>query len=120
MKTLTPKELQLMQLIWEMKKAFVKELIELLPNPKPHYNTVSTTIRILEEKGFVKHESFGQSHRYFPIVSKEEYQKKEMGNVLKNYFNSSYSSMLTYFAKEENISSEQFEEILRMIKNNEK
>ncbi len=116
MKKLAPREEQLMQALWRLKKAFVKEIIEELPDPKPHYNTVSTIIRILEKKKLVGHESFGNSHRYFPLLSKEAYQKKAIGDVLKNYFDNSYPKMVAYFAKEENISPEELEDIVRMIK----
>lgn len=119
MKKLTARELQLMQVLWKMGKAFVKEIIEDLPEPKLHYNTVSTTIRILEEKGFVDHESFGQAHRYFPLVSKDSYQNTAVGDVLETYFDNSYSKMIAHFAKQEKISPEELEEILRMIKNKE-
>ncbi len=116
MKKLSKREEQLMQVLWGLKQAFVKEIIEQLPEPKPHYNTVSTIIRILEEKGFVGHESFGNSHRYFPKVSKEDYQSREVKDVLRNYFDNSFQKMVAYFAKEENISPEELEDIINMIK----
>ncbi|MEM7373011.1 MAG: BlaI/MecI/CopY family transcriptional regulator [Bacteroidota bacterium] len=119
MKNLSPKELQLMHLLWRMEKAFVKELVEQFPDPKPHYNTISTTIRVLEEKGYVSHESFGQAHRYFPLIRKEEYQSTAIGDVLKTYFDNSYPKMVAYFAKEEKISPEELKDILRMIANKE-
>ena len=118
MKKLTPRELELMKVLWRMEKAFIKEIVERLPEPKLHYNTVSTTIRILEDKGFVAHESFGQAHRYFPLVSKEDYLKTAVGDVILTYFDNSYPKMVSYFAKEEKISAAEIEEILKMIKNN--
>lgn len=116
MKKLAKREEQIMRVLWELDQAFVKEIIAELPEPKPHYNTVSTIIRILEDKGFVGHESFGNSHRYFPKIKKEEYQQKAIGDVVKNYFDNSVSKMVAYFAKEEKISPEELEEIIRLIK----
>ncbi|MEM6379829.1 MAG: BlaI/MecI/CopY family transcriptional regulator [Bacteroidota bacterium] len=116
MKKLAKREEQLMQVLWTLEKAFVKEIIEQLPEPKPHYNTVSTIIRILEDKGFVSHESFGNSHRYFPTISKDEYQQKAVGDVIANYFDNSIPKMVAYFAKEEKISPQELEEIIKIIK----
>jgi predicted transcriptional regulator len=120
MKKLAKREEQLMQVLWQLEKAFVKEIIDELPEPKPHYNTVSTIIRILEDKGFVGHESFGNAHRYFPLVSKDDYQKKAIVDVVRNYFDNSYQKMVAYFAKEEKISPEELEDIIDMIKNQNK
>ena len=117
MKKLAKREEELMQVLWDLEKAFVKEIIERLPEPKPHYNTVSTIIRILKDKGFVGHESFGNSHRYYPKVSKDEYQQKAVNDVLKNYFDNSYPKMVAYFAKKEKINEDELEDIIRLIKN---
>ena len=117
MQKLAKREEQIMQVLWKLEKAYVKEIIEEFPEPKPHYNTVSTIVRILEEKGFVSHKSFGNTHRYFPTISKDEYQKSAVGDVLKKYFDDSYSKMVAYFAKEEKISEEELNEIIQMIKN---
>ena len=117
MQKLAKREEQIMQTLWALEKAFVKEIIEAFPEPKPHYNTISTMVRILEDKGFIGHVSFGKTHQYFPKISKEEYQKTAVGDVLGKYFDNSYSKMVTYFAQEENISESELEEILKMIKN---
>lgn len=117
MKKLTQKEEEVMQALWELDKAFVKEIIDLLPPPKPHYNTVSTIIQKLKSKGFVGYESFGNSHRYYPLVSKEKYQKKAIGEFIKNYFDNSYQNMVAFFAKEEKITDKDLEEVIDMIKN---
>ena len=117
MQKLAKREEEIMQVLWRLKKAFVKEVIEELPEPKPHYNTVSTIIRILEDKGFVKHETFGNTHRYYPAIPKEIYQKDAVGDLLSKYFDNSYQKMVAYFAKEEKISEEELEDIIRMIKN---
>ena len=116
MQKLAKKEEEIMQVLWELEKAFVKEIVVRLPDPKPHYNTVSTIVRILEDKNFVAHHTFGNSHQYYPIVSKENYQKEAIGDILGKYFENSHKKMVAYFAKEENISPEELEDIIRMIK----
>lgn len=116
MQKLAKREEQIMQVLWQLEKAFVKEVIAELPEPKPHYNTVSTIIRILEDKGFIGHKTYGNTHQYYPLVSKEDYQKREVSNVVKNYFGNSYTKMVLHFAKEDKISEDQLEEILEMIK----
>lgn len=118
MQKLTNKEEEVMQVLWKLEKAFVKEVLEEFEGEdKPHYNTLSTIIRILEDKGFVSHKSFGNSHQYFPVVSKEEYSKKYMNNAIESYFNNSYKNMVSMFAKEEKISADDLREILKMIEN---
>ena len=112
---LAKREEQIMQALWHLEKAFVKEIIMELPEPKPHYNSVATMVRILEDKGFLDHESFGNTFRYFPLISKETYQRQTVGDIGKQYFNDSYPSMLAFFAKEEKISKADLEEILQLI-----
>lgn len=114
-KDLTRAEEQLMQVLWDLKKAFVKEVIEQLPIPKPAYNTVSTIIRILETKGFVSHEAFGKAHQYFPIISKEDYKRFATEKLLDNYFENSVESMFSFFVKEEKMDLSDVDEILKMI-----
>jgi len=113
---LTNKEEEIMQALWQLEKAFVKEVIELLP-VKNHYNTVSTIVRNLEEKGFVSHKAFGKTHQYFPLVSKTDYTERFMNLATKKYFNNSYKSMVSFFAKEEKISATELREILEIIEN---
>ncbi|MBX2845501.1 MAG: BlaI/MecI/CopY family transcriptional regulator [Saprospiraceae bacterium] len=115
MEKLTQREEEIMRALWQLNKGFVKEIIELLPAPKPHYNTTSTLVRILEEKGFVDHNTFGKSHQYFPLISEEEYKAKFMKGFVNKYFKNSYKEMVTFFAKEENLSKKDLEEILKMI-----
>ncbi len=117
MKKLTNKEEEIMQVLWNLKKAFVKELVKELPNPKPHYNTISTTIRKMEDKGFVGHNAFGKTHQYYPLISKEEYLKMDMQKTITNYFDDSYKNVVSFFAKEEKISIEDLKEIIRLIEN---
>ena len=114
MEQLTNKEEEVMQTLWQLEKAFVKEVLAALPGEN-HYNTVSTIVRNLEEKGYVSHQAFGKTHQYFPVVSKAEYTKKFMNQATKRYFDNSYKSMVSFFAKEEKISAEELREILSII-----
>ena len=115
LKELTKAEEQIMQVLWDRDGGFVKEIIDMLPEPKPAYNTVSTIIRILETKGFVDHESFGKSHRYFPKIQKEEYKKLITGKLLQGYFENSASSMLSFFLEENKLDVKDMDEILKLI-----
>ncbi len=115
MKTLTKAEEQIMQKLWELKKAYVKDIIAEMPRPKPAYNTVSTIIRILEKKGFVGHRTHGKTHEYFPLVTKKAYRKSFFGNFFQNYFGNSYRSFTSFFAGEQNLSLEELEEMQKII-----
>jgi len=115
-KTLTKAEEEIMQALWQLDKAFVKDIVDLLPAPKPHYNTVSTIIKILCDKGFVGFESFGKSNRYYPLVQKDEYSKKTMNQFVSKYFNGSFAGMLSFFAQENDITVQELEAILKELK----
>lgn len=115
MQKLTNKEEEIMQILWKLKKAFVKEVLAEISEEQPHYNTLSTIVRNLEEKGFVSHNAFGNTHQYFPIVKIEDYRKRFMNTAIDTYFDSSYKNMVSFFAKEEKISAEELREILAMI-----
>jgi predicted transcriptional regulator len=115
MQKLTNKEEEIMHILWKLEKAFVKDVLMEIEDDKPHYNTLSTIIRNLEDKGYVGHNAYGNTHQYFPVVSKEDYRKGFMSNAIENYFNNSYKSMISFFAKEEKISAEELREILDMI-----
>ncbi|MCD0465485.1 BlaI/MecI/CopY family transcriptional regulator [Flavobacterium sp. ENC] len=117
MQKLTNKEEEIMHILWKLKKAFVKEVQAEITEDQPHYNTLSTIVRNLEEKGYVSHNAFGNTHQYFPIVTIEDYRKGFMSTAIDNYFNSSYKSMVSFFAKEEKISAAELREILAMIEN---
>jgi predicted transcriptional regulator len=116
---LTKAELQIMQLLWDRKKAFVNDLIDDLPNPKPAYNTVSTIIRILEKKGFVAHNSYGKSHEYYPVVEKELYLSSYMGTVLQSFFANSLPNLVSFFSKKEGITLEEADQIMKIINKDE-
>lgn len=117
MQKLTNKEEEIMQILWRLKKAFVKEVMAEITEEQPHYNTLSTIIRNLEEKGFVSHNAYGNTHQYFPIVKMEDYRKRFMNTAIDTYFDSSYKNMVSFFAKEEKISAQELREILAMIEN---
>ena len=116
MKKLTIAEEQIMQILWDKKQAFVKEIIEQMPEPKPAYNTVSTIIRILEKKGVVDHNAFGKTHQYFPLIGKEEYARSHYKLFMKDYFGNSFKQMVSFFAQEENLSTVDLESIISEIK----
>jgi predicted transcriptional regulator len=115
MKELTKAEEQIMQELWELEKAFVKEIVDRLPEPKPAYNTVSTIIRILEKKGFVDHYAYGKTHQYFPLISKADYTKSYFKNFLSGYFSNSFQEMVSFFAKEDKMSLSDLEEIIKEV-----
>ena len=115
MQKLTNKEEEIMHILWKLKKAFVKDVMAEITEDQQHYNTLSTIIRNLEEKGFVSHNAYGNTHQYFPIVSMEDYRKRFMNTAIENYFNNSYKSMVSFFAEEEKISAEELREILAII-----
>ena len=117
MQKLTNKEEEIMQILWKLEKAFVKEVMAEITEDQPHYNTLSTIIRNLEDKGFVSHNAFGNTHQYFPIVQMEDYRKRFMNTAIENYFDSSYKNLVSFFAEEEKISAEELREILAIIEN---
>ena len=115
MQKLTNKEEEIMHILWKLEKAFVKEVMVEIEGEKPHYNTLSTMIRNLEEKGYVSYNAYGKTHQYYPIVNKEDYRKRFMNTAIENYFNNSYKNMVSFFAKEEKISVEELKEIISLI-----
>ena len=115
MQKLTNKEEEIMHILWNLKKAFVKDVLAEIVEDKPHYNTLSTIIRNLEEKGYVSYTAYGNTHQYYPIVSKEAYRKEFMNTAIENYFNNSYKNMVSFFAEEQKISAKELREILDII-----
>ena len=116
MDKLTKREEEYMHVLWKLDKAFIKDIIANLPDPKPHYNTVATILKILRDKGVVDHEKFGNTYRFYPKIEKEAYQKKALKDILSGYFDNSYTNLVTYFAKEEKISPAELESIAKLIK----
>ena len=115
MKHLTNREEEIMEVFWEKGSMYVKDVIDLLAGPKPHYNTISTIIRGLEDKGFVAHEQFGNTYRYFAIISREEFSKNSIKNLVSKYFNTSYASVVSMFVEEQKISTEEIQELIRQV-----
>ena len=112
---LTRAEEQVMQALWEVGKGMVHDILQRFPEPKPAYNTVSTIVRILEQKGFVDHKAYGRTHEYFPLISRNDYKRNYLGNLLENYFENSFKSLASFFAREEKPSLRELEEIRQLI-----
>ena len=104
-----------MHVLWEAGRGFVKDLLEVYPEPKPHYNTLSSLVRLLEEKGYVGHKAYGNTHEYFPLITKEEYQREFMSDIVESHFGKSYKNVVSFFAKQDNISVDELKEIIAMI-----
>ena len=118
MKPLTKAEEQIMQVIWKLDKAFLREIIDELPTPKPHNNTVATILKILVEKEFVGITVFGRMHQYYPLVSKDAYSKTTMKSLVKGYFEGSFSNAVSFMVKENNLSIDDLELLLKQLKKN--
>ena len=115
-KNLTKAEEQIMQVLWKLEKAFLRELVDAIPHPKPHQNTVATILKILMEKEFVGIELFGRMHQYYPLISKEAYSKATMKSMVKSYFEGSFSNVVSFMVKENNLSVEDLEHLLKELK----
>lgn len=115
MKELTRAEEEIMHILWRLEKAFVNDILAVIPDPKPAYNTVSTIIRILEKKGFVDHNAYGKSHEYFPLVSKKDYTKTYFGHFMQNYFGNSYREMVSFFTRDNNLDLNELEELKKAM-----
>lgn len=115
MKQLTKAEEEIMQALWQLEKANVKSIIDILPKPKPAYNTVSTIVRILESKGFVNYEKKGKGHVYFPIVAKTSYSNQSINKLVDNYFQGSFKSMVSFFVQKNDVDVKDIETLLDEI-----
>lgn len=116
MKELTKAEDQVMQILWKLKNAFVNDIIDQVPEPKPAYNTVSTIVRILEKKGFVAYNAYGKSHQYYPLVDKTEYSDFYLKSMISSYFGGSFGNLVSFFAKENKLDVNDLDEIMSHIK----
>ena len=112
---LTKAEEQVMQLLWQLKEAIVKDIIERMPEPKPAYNTVSTVVRVLEGKGFIDHKAYGNSHVYFPLISEAQYKKFTFDKMMSSYFSNSYESLVSFIANEKKLDIKQLDELTQLI-----
>lgn len=115
MKRLTNKEEEVMAMFWERGEMFVNELLALYPDPKPHFNTVSTIVRSLEADGFLDHKAYGKTYQYFPIVTQEEYGKNRINGAVDKYFGRSYLDVVSSFIKEEKLSAEELRDLISQI-----
>jgi len=115
MKELTRAEDQVMQILWQLEKAVVKDIIEEMPEPKPAYNTVSTIVRILETKGFVNHKAYGKTHEYFPLISKDKYTRFYLNNLIKGYFNGSFQNLVSFFTQEEKLKVKDIDQLVKKL-----
>lgn len=118
--TLTDKEAIIMNMLWERGPLFVREMLDLYPEPKPHFNTISTTVRILEGKGFVEHEVLGSSHRFRAVIVKSDIQERSISDVIRTYFGNSYKNAVSALVEEEKISVDELREIIELIENKNK
>ncbi len=112
---LTRAELEIMQILWQKRRAFVNDILDEMPEPRPAYNTVSTIVRILEQKGFVAHTAYGRTHEYHPLVGREEYTEQYMTGVLGNFFGGSLVQMVSFLSRRENVSLKEFDSIIGIL-----
>ena len=116
MKTLTKAEEEVMQALWKLQKSFLKDIVNEMPEPKPHQNTVATVLKILVEKEFVGIEVIGRMHQYFPLINKEVYSKGRVKSLVKRYYEGSFSNIVSSMVKENNLSIEDLELLLKKLK----
>ncbi len=120
MKTLTRAEEQVMQALWKIKEGFIRDILDALPLPKPHQNTVSTILKILADKEFVGVNVYGRQHQYYPLVAKDAYSKSSMKSLVKGYFGGSFNEALSFMVKENNITVEDLETLVQQLKKGKK
>jgi BlaI family penicillinase repressor len=116
MKTLTKAEEQVMQAVWKIREGFIRDIMDTMPVPKPHQNTIATILKILIEKEFIAVKVYGRQHQYYPLVSKEAYSKATMKSLVKGYFGGSFSDAVSFMVKENSISLEDLETLLQQLK----
>jgi BlaI family transcriptional regulator, penicillinase repressor len=114
MKKLTTAEEEVMHILWNLGKGFVKDVIDRMTDPKPPYNTVSTVVRVLEKKQFISHRQYGNTYEYYPVISRDDYAKVHFKGFLSDYFNNSFPKMAAFFARENNLNMKELEEIMRL------
>lgn len=117
-RSLTRAETEIMKILWKLEKAFIKDILALMPDPKPAYNTVATFVRILEKKKVIDHFTYGNTHQYFPVITEEEFKRHEIQQLMANYFDNSVSNLVSFFVNENNIQEKEFEELRDFIKKN--
>jgi BlaI family transcriptional regulator, penicillinase repressor len=115
MKELTRAEEQVMHILWDLRRGFVRDILERFPNPRPAYNTVSTIVRILEKKGFVGYTAYGKTHEYFPLIEKNQYRSFTLSNLVSNYFGGSFENLVSFFARDRRMDAREVEEVLKNV-----
>lgn len=115
MQTLTKAEERIMQILWDIEKGFIKEILEHFPDPKPPYNTVSTIVRVLVKKEIVGFNSYGTTYQYFPLMTKEQYRKSQMKKLVKEYYNNSLKQVVNFFSEKKDLDIEEVDEVMRML-----
>ncbi len=117
-RSLTRAETEIMKILWKLKKAFVKDIIDQMPGPKPAYNTVSTFVRILEKKQVVSHHTFGNTNQYYPLIEEEAFKRHEIQQLIENYFDNSVSNLVSFFVKDNHLQDQDYDEIIQFIQEN--
>ena len=117
MKELTKAEEQIMQILWDLERGFVKDVLEQFPEPKPAYNTVSTICRILEKKGFLDHKAYGNSHQYYPLIARDDYTKEYLNNFVDSYFGNSFEQLVSFFSRQNKVGIREAEGIIEVMNN---
>lgn len=112
---LTDKEEELMQILWQHGPLFVREILELLPEPKPHFNTISTFVRNLESKGYVAHNEFGKTYQYYALAKIEDFRRRSLGSLIKSYFNNSYLGVVSSLVEDEKLSIDELKELIEKV-----
>ncbi len=115
MKELTKAEEQVMQILWKIRRGFVKDILAKIDEPKPAYNTVSTIVRILEKKGFVGYQAYGKTHEYYPLIDKKTYSNFFLKNFLGSYFGGSFPKLVSFFAQENDMDIREFEQLMKYV-----
>ena len=115
MVTLTKAEERIMQILWDLERGFIKDIQEQFPDPQPPYNTISTIVRVLVKKGIVSYKSYGGSHQYYPMISKEEYRSEQLGRLMNNYFGNSLKEVVNFFSEKKDLDVEDLDEAMRML-----
>ncbi|MDF7819303.1 BlaI/MecI/CopY family transcriptional regulator [Runella sp. MFBS21] len=117
-RSLTRAEAEIMKILWKLQKAFVKEILAQMPDPKPAYNTVATFIKILEKKNIVSHITYGSTHQYFPLITEEEYKRHEVEQLMGNYFENSAANLVSFFFNDKKLNASELDEIMEFVKKN--
>lgn len=115
MVTLTKAEERIMKILWKIEKGFVNDILEHFPDPKPPYNSVSTIVRVLVKKDIVSFKKYGNTYEYYPLISKEEYRKGQMGKLLKDYYNNSLKQVVNFFSENKNLDVDEVDEVMNML-----